>query len=357
MPKKRQRRRVQLSQRKGSVIALVVTMMIAFIAASAISIDFAYMQLVQTQLRSATDAAARAGGEALSRGLSEEEVRQEVKDIAELNSVAGAPLLIRDQEIIFGRANSQTNARYLFAPNATPINAVQVIGRRTDSSASGNVNMMLGPFFGKDTFQTSKSAVATIQDRDIAMVIDRSGSMDWVTSRSDKTKRMVALKKAIKVFRRVLDQTIGQEQLAITSYSSSARIDSSLALDYEHFDKKIKDTLPSGATNIGSGIKAAQTVLTDITRIRPTAKRVMIVMTDGQHNTGKDPEQAAREARAAMNGNLIIHTITFSSGADISRMQRVAAIGDGLHVHADNSDELEDKFELIARAASGILID
>ena len=357
MSKNRQRRRSILKNRKGAVVAIVVTMMIAFLAASAISIDFAYMQLVQTQLRSATDAAARAGGEALSRGMSLDDVRQEIKEIAELNSVAGAPLLIRDQEIIFGRANPQTNARYNFSPNATPINAVQVVGRRTGESRSGNVNMMLGPIFGKDTFETTKSAIATIQDRDICLVIDRSGSMDWRTSNSDNTKRMVALKKAVKVFRAVLDSTIGKEQLAISSYSSSARIDIGLGLDYTKFDKKLDETQASGATNIGSGIDAALTVLTDETRLRPTAKRVMVVMTDGQHNTGRDPERAATDAREATHGNLIIHTITFSSGADIQRMQRVAAIGDGIHVHADDSADLKDKFELIARAASGILID
>ena len=217
--------------------------------------------------------------------------------------------------------------------------------------------MMLGPLLGTDTFQTSKSAVATIQDRDICVVIDRSGSMGWRTSGSDSTQRMVALKAAIIVFRNVLDQTIGQEQLSVTSYASSSRIDTRLALDYTQFDRRVANTQPSGATNIGSGIDSALTVLTDATRLRPTAKRVMIVMTDGQHNTGRDPEQAATDARTATNGNLIIHTITFSSGADIGRMQRVAAIGDGIHVHADNSADLLDKFELIARAASGILND
>ncbi len=42
-------------------------MMIVFLATVAFSVDVAYMQLSKVQLRTATDAAARAAGESLSR--------------------------------------------------------------------------------------------------------------------------------------------------------------------------------------------------------------------------------------------------------------------------------------------------
>ena len=51
----------------------------------------------------------------------------------------------------------------------------------------------------------------------------------------------------------------------------------------------------------------------------------MVLMTDGLHNTGREPILSAREAAAA---NITIHTVTFSSDADIPRMRAVAD-GDG----------------------------
>ena len=53
--------------RRGTIVVLTAAMIVAFLATVVLSVDVAYMQLTKVKLRSATDAAARAAGESLSR--------------------------------------------------------------------------------------------------------------------------------------------------------------------------------------------------------------------------------------------------------------------------------------------------
>ena len=79
---------------------------------------------------------------------------------------------------------------------------------------------------------------------------------------------------------------------------------------------------------------------------RPFAAKTIIVMTDGMHNTGIGPVEVAESFVSEYN--VTIHTVTFSAGADQTRMQEVADIGGGTHYHADTGTELVDVFEEIA---------
>ena len=54
-------------RRRGAIVILVAVMLFVFIVMAALTVDVAYMQLIRTDLRIATDAAAKAGAEALSR--------------------------------------------------------------------------------------------------------------------------------------------------------------------------------------------------------------------------------------------------------------------------------------------------
>ena len=108
----------------------------------------------------------------------------------------------------------------------------------------------------------------------------------------------------------------------------------------------------SGATNIGDEIFAGANALGDKKLARPWATRVMIVLTDGIHNTGTDPVYAAQVAAAE---NIQIYTIKFSAEADIARMQQVAAAGSGKHIHAATGAELAAAFAKIAHSLPTLL--
>jgi hypothetical protein len=53
----------------------------------------------------------------------------------------------------------------------------------------------------------------------------------------------------------------------------------------------------------------------------------------------------------------VIHTITFSSDADIRRMQDVAAATGGKHFHAPNAEELVKIFKEIAATLPVLLTE
>ena len=80
---------------------------------------------------------------------------------------------------------------------------------------------------------------------------------------------------------------------------------------------------------------------------RSWATRVLIVLTDGIHNTGTDPIYAASQAASE---NILIYTVTFSTEADIAKMQTVAEIASGKHFHAKNGSELAEAFREIAQS-------
>lgn len=75
-------------------------------------------------------------------------------------------------------------------------------------------------------------------------------------------------------------------------------------------------------------------------------------MTDACHNVGDDPITSANFVAA---DGATIHAITFGTGADKSRMQKVAKIGGGRYLHADTGTELKTAFKEIALTLTTIL--
>jgi Mg-chelatase subunit ChlD len=100
-----------------------------------------------------------------------------------------------------------------------------------------------------------------------------------------------------------------------------------------------------GSTGISAGIDQAMAIMAQSAQSRPYALKTIVLLTDGIHNYGRPPADAAVDAADA---NIVIHTITFSAGADQSQMQEVAEITAGRHFHAPNAADLEAIFREIA---------
>src|SRR5262245_65312219 len=85
-----------LQTRQGAIVVLAAVMIIVFLASVVFSVDVSYMQLTKAKLRAATDAAARAAGEGLSRVQDLNYARQAAKDVAASNYGAGKPPVLDD---------------------------------------------------------------------------------------------------------------------------------------------------------------------------------------------------------------------------------------------------------------------
>ncbi len=99
---------------------LITVMMFVFIVTAAITVDYAYMQLVRTELRAATDAAAKAGAEALSRTQDTCTAKDEAVRYAACNKVGGRALRLSADDIIVGRVKMNGAGKWQFRETKNP---------------------------------------------------------------------------------------------------------------------------------------------------------------------------------------------------------------------------------------------
>lgn len=363
--------------RRGAILILVAFLLPIFVIISAFAINVAWMQLARTELRTATDAAARAGAKVLSLEQNVDDARVAAIDAAARNNVVGQPLQLDPGDIVFGSSTQiGSTGRFLFTPGGNPTNSLRVLGRRTNGSPSGPVSLFLSGVAGVPYFEPEQSSHAAMLDRDISLVIDRSGSMGLSVSSFASgngqncgpmapNTRFVALAQAIDAFTGELELTYPEERVALVSYSSTSSTwcqdedgdwyklsyyisqkHNDLTDDYSIVHDEV-DTMVQrgirGGTAIGRGLR---TGIQALDNARPLATKTIVLMTDGVHNTDVSPVTVAYEAAAA---DILVHTVTFSNGANQAMMQQVASITGGKHFHADTAGDLASVFREIAR--------
>lgn len=332
------------------MIVLVAVTFIILIIAAAFSLDIAYMHMVRAELRTATDAAARAGAETLSRTQDEEQAIRAAIETANRNEVAGINLTVTRSDIELGNVTQDTSGRFSFTPGGPDLTTVRVSGRRSAGAPDGPVALFFGPVLGTSNFQPEQRASATASVRDIAIVLDRSGSMATVEG---GVSRIDALKQAVTAFFDEIAFSSPNSNASLVTYSTSATRDIELTNNFAVIQSQVNQLRPRGFTNIFQAIRFGSDSLEAAGR-RPFADRTIIVMTDGNFNVGGDPTPSARVAAARGH---TIHTVTFSSGANQGIMQDVARIGGGVHLHADDAGDLKEAFREIARTISVLLIE
>ena len=152
------------------------------IVLSVMAINIAQMQLVRTELKIASDAAARAGGRAFSEFGDLDKARAHANKVAMLNDVAGSPAKVGELEVagdvIFGNSVRTGKSRFEFTPMTDQEieNGAIPTGVRVSLSHEAPFLFELA---GKSSFAPTESSVSSQVDRDIALVYDRSGSMAY----------------------------------------------------------------------------------------------------------------------------------------------------------------------------------
>lgn len=335
--------RCRRNRRRGAMLVLIAIMMIGFMITVAFSVDIAHMHLSRTELRTATDAASKAAAITLSQTLDTNQAIARGQQIASRNTVHGAPLRLGADDFNFGRSEEQNSGKFRFAAGDFPLNSVRVNGRRTTGSRSGPVPLFFGNIFGVNFFEPTVHAAATYIERDIVLVVDRSGSMAG--------QKFTDLINAIDTFTDTLTETPVDEAVGLASYSEFATADVALTEDLQEITDGLNALTVGGFTSISRGMEAGKKIM-DRSRGAEFVERTMIVMTDGRHNRGGEPRTVASVLAAA---GVKIHTITFGSNADRPRMQEVAEIGGGRHYHADTGVELEEVYREIALTLSTLM--
>ena len=398
--------------RHGAIVPLFAIVLPVMILLSAVAMNLSYMQLTESELKIATDAAARAGCRSWSTSQDMTTARNTAAQVAALNTVGGRALIFdsngTDAQIIFGGSvRNEDGGRYQF----TPIDDALVQGGAMVSGVQVNITQptnLLMRVANVDNFNPSASSVASQIDRDIALVIDRSVSMryyedstafrtlvrglknagtitpaesddatkfksvseniiphlsgkmlDYANSLNDPNtdipvySRWHSLETATEVFFDSLAGTDPVEQISISSFSQASRIDLELSENLQLAEDTVQAMVPMGSTAIGDGLLSGLTTLTS-NAARQSAVRMIIVFTDGVRNGGIDPIVAVQQVRNE-NPNIIIHTVTFSEAADQAAMRTIAHSANGEHFHARTEQELVDIFRRIAVSVPTIL--
>lgn len=159
--------------RRGNFLvlfALASTVMLGF---GALSIDISYLRNSQMELQNGVDAAAHAALIAYRSGNDQNSARQVAKDLALANRVAGKPLSLSDDDIVFGTWDFDSRS---FTTSGSFVNAVQVNGRRLEGSTDGPINYFLGPILGTAYGEARSSATGAFRFREMMLVLDTTGS-------------------------------------------------------------------------------------------------------------------------------------------------------------------------------------
>jgi Mg-chelatase subunit ChlD len=256
-------------------------------------------------------------------------------------------MLLDPNQIVFGTSGQNPDGSFFFDEGGTPLNSVRVVGEKKAGSPAGSASLFFAPMFGLDSFEPVQVATATRVDRDIALVLDVSGSMS-------ANGRFEALSDALDVFLAELDDTPQRENLSLTVYSSEDRKVQDLTTNLNDIRNAFAEESPGGFTAIGEGLETGLDSILNDSNARPFALKSIIVMTDGNQNRGISPELVAPRAQEA---GVVVHTITFSEGANEALMEQVADIGEGLHLHAEDDQELLEAFQTIAKQLQVLLIE
>ena len=350
----------------AAIVISVLTIFLGF------SVDLAQMQRARTELRVATDLAAKAACTKLADTGSTAAAITIGQEVALENMVAGSPLTLESDDFVFGHSTKSAVGKWQFSPGGSPTNALQITGRRTASSPDGAVALFFSGFLGH-TFEPTMTATAAFIDIDICLVLDRSSSMKLATTDTAglldeldprtcsapwADSRWVALESAVGDFLSNLDVSLGDEQVAVVTFGSddvtacgisdpAFSTDQDFTADYSQVRDAMaarSNSVWNGNTMIREGLDHARNLVNSTSR--PLAEKVIILLTDGVRTSG-DPVPIAQQAYD--DDGIVVHTITFSDGANQADMQDVASAGRGMHHHAPDQASLRDAFaDLVA---------
>jgi Flp pilus assembly protein TadG len=393
------------NNRQGSSLTLIAIMLSVFAIMAAITIDFAYMGLVQTELRIATDAAAKAGVEALSRTENVDNARQAAVNYAAANKVGGQSFQLSTSDVTIGKLVKNQAGDWGFVASLDKPNAVRIDAKTGGDAVHSAVSLFFGSVLGTSSFTPSYSATAGQQDVAVCLSIDRSGSMLFDMSGTDFSyppnnpllssfaawglmwrnhlsppnpvgSRWAVLTQAVDVFLEEAGNFNPPPRVGLVTWAADYQMPIAPFTQYQKSkkDKKVPKHLENhwntnkaeikasltalgtvpmmGGTNLSAGLDDAVASLLD-PEVGSFSSKVVILMTDGQWNDGRNPIDAAHDARDA---GIVVHTVSMMTGYHPD-MAAIAEITGGKYYRTTNAQQLSDAFRELARSLPIVLVE
>ena len=393
----------------GAAHVLIAIMLFGFAVTVAFSIDFAYMQLIRTELRTATDAAAKAGAEALMRTKNTSAAIDAAVLYASLNKVAGQSFQISRSDVVLGQASVASDGLWRFSSGLPPYNAVQVNSKVGGTGVFKAASLFFSKLTGVDSFKTTAKATAAQQSVEIVLCIDRSASMSYnmvgidykfaagntllypaddfptalwrnICSPPHPTlSRWAIMRGAVDQFLTEAGKLTNPPRTALVTWSSDYTLEyPSLPPRLVYTTTTTNVSLPSvgsfnwpansnsiqmaltnlgikplaGSTQLSDGLDRAVQILTG-TGSQVQSNKVVILFTDGMWKDCRDPQLAAQDAAAA---GVTVHCVSMLTGTqDI--LTKVANLTGGRYYPTSDAAGLQKAFRELAQTIPIVLTE
>jgi Ca-activated chloride channel family protein len=225
---------------------------------------------------------------------------------------------------------------------------------------------------------TFREGVTQLEGLDIALVVDLSSSMQEIMGGWEDNKqyyeartrgeakdipmpetRMQAVQKALLDF---ISQREG-DRLALVTFSENSYVVSPLTTDRVYLIKYVSMVDPAiligeGMTAIGEGINTAMDLFRR-EQDHETKNKLIVVFTDGEHNYGRDPVEALKEARFY---GYRTYLIGVDLGTEITRKEKVQNLiqatidSGGQYFDARSKSQLEEAYRAIDKMEKGVFV-
>jgi len=162
------------------------------------------------------------------------------------------------------------------------------------------------------------SPLPTLPPTATILVMDVSGSMGW--SWKGGVKIESAKKAALEFIEEVTHEAQtrgGQHKIGVVAFSNNASLLLPLTSDYNRARQVIISLNATNWTNLGAGLTTA---LAELDTIPNTAQRFVILLSDGETNTGLSRDQIlSGPVLEARRKHICIHTVAFGDPGDIDK--------------------------------------
>lgn len=206
------------------------------------------------------------------------------------------------------------------------------LSKTATANADGSYKIRMEAFTtGKVTTTTSTTPV------DVVLVLDQSGSMAYDfngnSTNNDTSRRQYAMKQAVNQFIGAVadkyDAEKSDHRISIVTFGSDASVLQGWTPVSQDGKKTLQGEItglpstPSGATNVGDGMKQAETLMGsgyNYTGSNTTRQKVVVVFTDGVPTTQSDfnttvVNTAIKSAKALKDSGATVYSVGIFNGA------------------------------------------
>ncbi len=175
-------------RRRATVVTQVAVTSTLLLGMGALALDIGAMYATRTELQAAADAAALAAAQRLvgdpsGKKSAVELAREAAEEFSAMHNAWGNKIQLGSGDIVFGRSAYNPNTqKFTFRQANNGLDSVRVTTRRSRDSAAGALALSFANVFGISHTNLQAQAAAVLIPRDIAVVIDLSGSMTWDSS-------------------------------------------------------------------------------------------------------------------------------------------------------------------------------